>query len=259
MCYDADAVPPADEHASTPVEAAPITLTSADGTRFAAWQAGPRVRAGAPGAGPGPTGVVVLPDNRGLAGFYERLAERLAGHGHPAVAIDWFGRTAGPDDRDRGPDFPFMRHLAGLDRTGMQADLVAAADRLRGLGCARVVALGFCMGGRNAFMASAPRFGLAGVIGFYGAPGAVGPYGPGPLEHADELGAPILGLFGEADHGIPVETVAAFDTALTAAGVPHELVTYPGAPHGFFDAAEAGAHEAACADAWRRVLAFLRA
>jgi carboxymethylenebutenolidase len=72
------------------------------------------------------------------------------------------------------------------------------------------------------------------------------------------LRAPILGLFGGADEGIPPTEVARFADVLSAAGVQHEIVVYPGAPHAFFDIAYAE-HAEACADAWQRVLAFLRA
>ena len=183
-------------------------------------------------------GVVVLPDVRGLAPFYEELCVRLSEHGHPAAAVDWHSRST------------------ALSRGQLQDDVMAAVTHLRGEGCKGVVALGFCMGGRVAFLMSARRFGLQGVIGFYGAPGAVGPYDSGPTGLAHELAAPILALFGEADEGITPQARAAFDGALTAAGVPHEIVTYPGAPHGFFDAHQEG-QEAACADAWERVLAFV--
>jgi len=243
MCYDKDAKPPAHAASITGTTASDIKLTSADGTAFAAYEARPDdVR------GPG---VVILPDVRGLHDFYKQLAVRLAEQGHPAVAIDYYGRTATDDERGEG--FPIMEHVSKLSRETIQDDIMAAADRLG----RPAVALGFCMGGRNAFFASAPRFGFAGVIGFYGAPGIAGPYGPGPTQHAAELGAPILGLFGGADHGITGEQVSEFGEALTEAGVEHELITYPGAPHGFFDAT-AAEHEEASADAWKRVLAFLQ-
>ncbi|HZC99396.1 MAG TPA: dienelactone hydrolase family protein [Actinomycetes bacterium] len=252
MCYDADAIPPVEGSAATPVNTGLVTLVSADGTRFAGFCARPEPSSPDPGVG-----VVILPDLRGLAGFYQRLAVRFAEQGHMALAIDYFGRTAGA--RHRGDGFPFMEHAVRLTRAGMQADLVAAADYLRGPdggACRVVVAVGFCVGGRLAFFASAPQFGLAGVIGFYGAPGIAGPYGPGPTQHAAELASPVLGLFGGADEGIPPGEVAAFDHALSAAGVAHQIVTYPGAPHGFFDVRQ-DEHAEASADAWRRVLAFV--
>ena len=69
---------------------------------------------------------------------------------------------------------------------------------------------------------------------------------------------PVLGLYGGADQGIPQEQVEAFERGLSEARVQYEIVTYPGAPHSFFDR-RYEEHADACADAWRRVLAFLLA
>ncbi|WP_067186281.1 dienelactone hydrolase family protein [Microtetraspora niveoalba] len=246
MCYDADALPPVYGAPVTTAASARLILNSADGAGFAACHSRPGRASG--------VGVLVLPDNRGLSGFYERLTVRLAEQGHHALAIDYFGRTAGTEPRDPAA-FPFMEHLGGLTREGLYADIAAGADRLRAEGCAAVVSLGFCFGGRMAFTSALPRFGLAGAIGLYGYPDVL--FGAdGPTQLAPELTAPILGMFGGGDEGIPAGTVAAFDAALTEAGVEHEIVTYPGAPHGFF---ELGMEEfaGACADAWSRTLAFL--
>lgn len=246
MCYDDSARPPADTPARTPASAESITMTSTDGTRFAACLARP--------ADPSGTGVLLLPDNRGLRRFYDELALRLAEQGHTTVAIDYFGRS---DDgnRDRPADFPVMAHLGRLTRNGLYADFATGIGALR-KECDRVVSLGFCLGGRFAFLTADPAFGTSGAIGLYGAPGVIRG-APGPIQRAPELAAPILGLFGGADEGIPPETVAEFDSALAAAGVRHEFVTYPGAPHGFFDQSLAARHADACADVWRRVLDFL--
>ncbi|HLW85360.1 MAG TPA: dienelactone hydrolase family protein [Candidatus Sulfotelmatobacter sp.] len=252
MCFDTDSVPPFFAEAgrpTMPVDAAPVTLKSADGTSFAAFLARPERPSGA--------GVIVLPDFRGLFRFYELLAQRLAEQGHTALAIDYFGRTAGIGPR--GEDFPFREHLMRVTRQGVDDDMAAAADYLRGPDggkCKAVMALGFCFGGRQAFFASAAKFGLAGVIGFYGAPSFYPNGAVGPTQRAAELSAPILGLFGGADHGIPPSDVAAFNDALKAAGVEHEIEVYPGAPHSFFDVKYAE-HGEACADAWRRVLRFI--
>jgi carboxymethylenebutenolidase len=260
VCHDTRSTPPTPPTLGGSCLAEPWTLLSPDGTCFAAFLARPaEPRGRGLGVGVG-VGVVVLPDVRGLAPFYTQLAVRLAEQGNPTVALDWFGRSAGADIAARGEEFPQPEHLASLSRTGMQDDLVAAADLLRspaGGACSTVAAVGFCMGGRAAFLAAAPRFGLAGVVGFYGAPGMIGPYGPGPTQEAAELAGPILAIFGSADEGIPPEEVTAFDHALTAAGVGHEVVVYPGAPHGFFDVT-ADEHATDCADAWSRVLRFLR-
>ena len=81
---------------------------------------------------------------------------------------------------------------------------------------------------------------------------------PGPAQRAAELGAPILALQAGADQHITAEDNAAFDEALTAAGVEHEVVTYDGAPHSFFDRKQED-FAAASADAWTKVLAFIEA
>ncbi|HET6623248.1 MAG TPA: dienelactone hydrolase family protein [Gaiellaceae bacterium] len=92
---------------------------------------------------------------------------------------------------------------------------------------------------------------------FYGRPGEGRPLGtPGPIQRAAEMTAPILALQGGDDPGIPVEDSQAFDEALDAAGVEHEVVIYPGAPHSFFDRKQ-GEFAAESEDAWSRVLAFL--
>lgn len=246
MCYDDNAQLPTGHPPRTTVRTESLVLTSVDSARFAAFRAVPDENAG--------TGVLLLPDNRGLRAFYDQLATCLAEQGYPTLAIDYFGRS---DDvnRDRPDDFPVMAHLGRLTRNGLYADFAAGIAALR-TNCDRVVSLGFCLGGRFAFLTADPAFGLAGAIGLYGAPGPIRD-APGPIQRARELAAPILGLFGGADEGIPPATLAEFDAALTDAGVRHEIVTYPGAPHGFFDQSLRDRHADACADVWRRVLAFL--
>lgn len=226
-----------------------LNLTSQDGTQFSAFCALPDSATG--------LGVVVLPDMRGLVPSYEQFALRLAVQGHAAVAIDYYGRTAGTTLRDE--QFPFMQHIMQVTAKTIGEDIMAAIQYLHrpeGGNCRKVFALGFCFGGRHAFLASAPRFTLAGVMGFYGAVSFYPNGAPGPLQRVSELSAPILGLFGGADHGIPTADVLAFDDALTAHRIEHEIVTYPDAPHGFFDI-KFKEHAEACADAWRRVLAFI--
>jgi carboxymethylenebutenolidase len=104
-------------------------------------------------------------------------------------------------------------------------------------------------------LAAASRHGLAGAVGFYANPGERNG-APGPTQRAAELEAPILALQAGADQNITAEMNEAFERALTDAGVAHELVTYEGAPHSFFDSRYEEFAEAS-EDAWRRVLEFL--
>ena len=88
----------------------------------------------------------------------------------------------------------------------------------------------------------------------------VGPRGdlPAPAEVAGDMANPILGLFGGADAHITPEVLTEFDNALTQAGVQHRIVSYPDAPHSFFDR-KFVEHAAAAADAWHQVLGFIAA
>lgn len=249
MCFELDSLPPIPAlSGGAPVVSADVTLQAADGTRFAAFAALPDE--------PARAGVVVLPDVRGLYRFYEELALRFAERGYPAVAIDYFGRTAGVGKR--GDEFPYMEHVAQTTPDGIQQDTRAAAEYLRspeGGACKAVFTVGFCFGGRNAWLAAAGGHGLAGAIGFYGSTGERNG-APGPTQLAAEFAAPILALQAGADEHILPEHNAAFEAALAAAGPEHELVVYDGAPHSFFDRRyEEFADQSA--DAWERVLAFV--
>jgi carboxymethylenebutenolidase len=139
---------------------------------------------------------------------------------------------------------------------GVQADTAAGASWLREAGCGSIFTVGFCFGGRHSWLAAAGGHGLAGAVGFYGRPGPGADGSPGPIQRAGEMDAPILGLMGGADAGIPVDQVRAFEQALADAGVEQEIVVYDGAPHSFFDRKQEEFADAS-ADAWSRALAFI--
>ena len=249
MCFGRDSTPPISVIRGAAVSHRELELESADGTHFAAFFAEPEK--------PSRNGVVILPDVRGLYRFYEELALRFAERGIAAIAIDYFGRTAGVGKRD--DDFEYMPHVENTKQDAIQADTRAAVEYLRspqGGSCSGVFTVGFCFGGHNSWLAAASGHGLQGAIGFYGRPGRGRDGSPGPIERAGEIEAPILALMGGADEGIPPSDVAALEEALSAAGVEHEVVTYDGAPHSFFDRRYDDFAEAS-EDAWRRVLAFI--
>ena len=226
-----------------------LELTSADGTTFSAALA----ESSEPTGGPA---VIVLPDVRGLYRFYVELAERLAQAGPHAIAIDYFGRTAGTGERDE--DIEFMPHVEQTRETQVQADADAAKTALvERAGVTSFVTVGFCFGGSQSFHAGmSPELMLDGVVGFYGrlAGGRAGI--PPVLDQVGEIRCPVLGLFGGADEGIPTTDVDTFDRLLDEHDVEHDIVIYPDAPHSFFDR-KYEEHAGACSDAWRRVLGFL--
>jgi len=249
MCFDHDSRPPIKPIAGGSLDAQEVVLEASDGNRFAAYLA----RA----AQPTGAGIVILPDVRGLHAYYRELALRFAEHGIDAIALDYFGRTAGIGDR--GPEFDWQLHVARTTYDGMRADVTSAAEHLRATaGVERLFATGFCMGGRLTFLSAGFGLGLAGVIGFYGWP--VGPSRngtPAPAEVADTFASPVLAIFGGADEGIGPEAVQAFEEALASARVAHRITTYPDAPHSFFDRKAVDFADAS-AKAWDEVLRFVR-
>jgi carboxymethylenebutenolidase len=246
VCFDRDSLPPIPVISGASVSHDELVLEARDGNRLAAFAATPD--------DPSRTGIVILPDIRGLYRFYEELALRFAERGHAAIAIDYFGRTAGVSKRD--DEFEYRPHVEQTTPAGVQADTAAGVAWLREAGSTSIFTVGFCFGGRHSWLAAAGGHGLAGAIGFYGRPGPGADGSPGPTQRADERESPILGLMGGADEGIPVEQVHAFEQALVEAGVEHEIVVYDGAPHSFFDRKQEEFADAS-ADAWSRVLGFV--
>lgn len=247
MCFDHDSSPPIPVISGAAISHDDLVLEAADGNRFAAFAALPDDAARA--------GVVILPDVRGLYRFYEELVLRFAERGYAAIALDYFGRTAGVGKR--GDDFEYMPHVEAATPEGVRMDVAAAVEWLRTrAGVERIFTVGFCMGGRLSWLAAADGHGLAGAVGFYGRPGLGRDGARGPVQRASEIACPILALQAGDDQNITAEDNAELDRALDADGVEHEVVTYDGAPHSFFDRKHEQ-FQAASDDAWGRVLAFI--
>ena len=247
MCHDHDSRPPAPPRAGEVLERGTLTLSSADGTEFSAAYAAP--------ADPPRAGVLVLPDIRGLHPYYVALAERFAEAGLAAVAIDYFGRTAGLAGADdatgtRGADFDWQQHIPQTTPEGIDADLAAALAYLRGRTRPDlpVLTVGFCFGGSHSWRQTAGDLDLAGCVGFYGRPAMVG-------DAAPRAHRPTLLLIAGADAATPVADQLALADTMRAAGAEVETAVYDGAPHSFFDRAF-GEWAGACDDAWRRILAL---
>ena len=242
MCYSDDARPPLPPIGGAASDHGEMVLKAADGNKFMAYFARAATPTGA--------GMVVLPDVRGLHNFYKELAQRFAEAGIDAVAIDYFGRTAGLGDRGEG--FEFMPHVEKTTPEGIKADVAAAVTHLKskdGGAVKSVFTVGFCFGGSNSWNQSAMGHGLNGCIGFYGRPER-------SLPNIAKMRTPLLLLIAGADF-TPIEAFHDFDRRLTEAKVPHEMHIYEGAPHSFFDRTF-DQWKDACDDAWRRILAFVK-
>ena len=251
MCYDDNAIPPTPPGNAGGAQGEDLVLIAEDGNRFYAYLAFPEH--------PSNAQILIYPDVRGLHNFYKELALRFAEVGITALAIDYFGRTAGLGARDAS--FEFMPHVQEMTAAGFFADVKAALAYLRtGERAQRATFVtGFCMGGSLTFVSGTQDFGFAGVIGFYaGLSRKFGPIERPVLEIGAEERYPLLGLFGGADQGIPVEQVHQFEEEVKRSGVDYKIIIYPGATHSFFDRRYEEFAEAS-ADAWRQVLSFIAA
>ena len=243
MCYSDSARVPLPPIGGAASDQGDLVLTASDGTKFAAYFARAQKPTGA--------GMVVMPDVRGLHQFYKELAQRFAETGIDAVAIDYFGRTAGMGDRSEA--FEYMPHVEQTTQEGIAQDVAAAIAYLKsadGGAVKSVFTVGFCFGGSSSWNQSALQPDLNGAIGFYGRPPRSEPF-------IAKMTSPLLLLVAGSDAATPQEAFHVFDKELAAANVPHEMHIYEGAPHSFFDRTFEQWKDA-CDDAWRRMLEFVK-
>jgi carboxymethylenebutenolidase len=224
-----------------------VTLQVGDGTSMNAYVARP--------AEDGEfRGILVFQEAFGVNAHIRDVTERFAREGYVAIAPELFHRTA-PGFEGRYDDFPSaMQHLQALTEAGQGADIRAAYDWLRGhaqVSPDLIASIGFCMGGRTSFLASA-TVPLKAAISFYG-----GGIAQGLLHRAGDLKAPILMFWGGLDHHITSEHMRAVEDALTKAGKSHVNVKISDADHGFFCDVRPSYNAQAAGLAWALTLQFL--
>lgn len=231
-----------------------VNLGVSDGTKMEAWVA-------RPASGGAHPGLLIFQEAFGVNAHIRDVTERFAREGYVAIAPEMYHRTAPayfewPYDDLAG----VMPHINALKRPEAEADQKAAYEWLRSNvdGQKRTGAIGFCMGGAFAFSA-ALHLPLAGAVSFYGGSIAPNPRGPGMLDRAGTLHAPVLLFWGALDKHIPLENVRGVADALRAAGKEYVNVEISDADHGFFCDARPSYNARAAALSWALTLAFLSA
>lgn len=202
--------------------------------------------------------LIVVMEAFGVNDHIEDVTRRAADAGYRAVAPDFFHRSGG--GTAAYDDFgTVMAKFAGITDDGILVDVDAAIAHLHAAGFTdnQIAITGFCFGGRVTFLTAARRK-LGAAATFYGG-GIVNAGGlpfPSLLDDAKTLQTPWLGLFGDLDKGIPVADVEQLRTVLDEANsVPHEIVRYAEADHGFHcNDRPAVFNPAAAADGWQRAL-----
>ncbi|UFN50424.1 dienelactone hydrolase family protein [Roseomonas sp. OT10] len=207
--------------------------------------------------------VLVVPEIFGLHEHIKDVARRLAKAGHFAVAIEPFARQGDPtrqadmqalirDIVSRTPDAQVMSDL----------DAAVAWAKAQGGDTGRLAITGFCWGGRIVWLYAAHNPGLKAGAAWYGRlEGETNPLQPRhPIGVVRELKAPVLGLYGGADTGIPVASVERMRAALREAGqAKSEIIVFDGVPHAFNADYRPSYREAAAKEGWQRMLAFFQA
>ncbi|MET0413547.1 MAG: dienelactone hydrolase family protein [Polyangiaceae bacterium] len=223
--------------AGTPLATSEITFQGPRGPLFAAFAA-PAAPLGA---------VLVIHENRGLNDHIRSVAGRLAGAGYAALALDLLSEEGGT--ASLGDPANATAALGAVAPERFVADMIAGLDELaRRAPGAKLGAIGFCFGGGMMWrLVQAADARLAAAAPFYG-----------PLpQGAAFTGASsaVLAFYGELDARVNGTRDAA-EAALSAASLPHELVTFPGADHAFFNDTGARYNAEAAGAAWTRLLAW---
>jgi carboxymethylenebutenolidase len=199
------------------------------------------------GQGPFPA-VLVIHENRGLNPYIEDVARRAAIEGFVALAPDGLfpmGGYPGNDDDGRALQ-------ASLDQGKLRTDMLNSAKLLKAhkLSTGKLGITGFCWGGSTVnFLAVALGPELQAGVPFYGA--------AAETAGVPKIKAPLLLHYAETDQRVN-EMWPAFEVALKAARVPHEMHIYPGTQHGFHNNSTPRYHEASAKLAWERTIAFFR-
>ncbi len=224
------------------------TIPTADGG-MALYSASP--------AGAGPfAAIVVIQHAPGLDSFTQGMAGRLAEAGYCAVAPDLYHRQP-PHELDS------KQHMEKLKDTEVIADVNAAVDYLRQektVAADRLAVIGFCMGGRVAYLMAAANRAFKAAVAYYGGnPRKAWGEGPAPFDRTREIACPVLYHFGADDTNPSPEDMRALDAEFTRHGKPHEFYSYPNAAHAFMNFTTPERYrEAADKTSWPRTLEFLK-
>jgi carboxymethylenebutenolidase len=229
-----------------------VTLQVGDGAAMRAYVARPQ-------EGHARAGLLVFQEAFGVNAHIRDVTERFAREGYYALAPELFHRTAPGFEGDYDNFEAVMPHVRALKVQDLEADAHSAYTGLLanlGAGETPIACIGFCMGGRVAFLTNS-LLPVRAAVSFYGGGIAPSSMGPGMLNRVGDLHAPQLLFWGGLDKHIGPEQTQAVAEALRKAGNPFVNVEFGGADHGFFCDVRASYSPAAAQQAWALTHAFL--
>jgi carboxymethylenebutenolidase len=210
--------------------------------------------------GPYPAIVVVM-EAFGLNGNIKKITDRFASEGFVAISPNLYFRqrnnVVGYDDLPGA-----IKLMGGVTDDEIAGDMAAAINYVKTLKEAKPKfgTIGFCMGGRVAFLTAVRNGDVYAAASFYGGgmtrPGQPG--GKAPIDDAGNLKGPVLAFFGGKDAFIPLAEVDKFRDALSKAGKSPEVVLYGDADHGFMCDERPSYHPEHAKEAWAKTVAFFK-
>lgn len=236
------------------LEAGEVKVSVKDGTM-------PAYRAMPASGGPFPT-VLVVQEIFGVHEHIKDICRRLAKLGYLAIAPELYARQG---DVSKMTDFKeiISKVVSKVPDAQVMSDLDATVDYVKKSGKGNIdklVVTGFCWGGRIVWLYSAHNKNVKAGAAWYGRlmsdKDELHP--KHPLDLVESLQAPVLGLYGGADMGIPNETVEKMREALKAAKKESEIVLYPDTPHGFYADYRPSYRAEQAADAWMKMLEWFK-
>ena len=209
-----------------------------------------------------PPVVLVAMEIFGLHEYIRDVTRRLAKAGAFAVAPDYYFRKGDLTKVTAIPELMPIVNAKPDAELFSDLDATVAWAKSQGGNTARLGIIGFCRGGRTVWEYAAQNPGLKAGAAFYGPPvdppGQTQIWPKSPTQRAAEMKAPVLGLYGDADQGIPVAQVEAMKAALQAAGKTAEFKIYPGAPHGFHADYRPSYRKEAADAAWNEMIGWFK-
>ena len=204
---------------------------------------------------PGPhPGVVVIQHAAGVDEVIKDAVRRLADAGFAAIAPDMFAH------QDVNVATPHLDRQGRMQDSIVIKDVGGAVAHLRQrTGDQGIGIVGFCLGGRVAYLMAAASSELRAAVDFYGG-NFLRPWqeGPSPFDRTADVSCPVLGLFGLDDVNPSPEDVQKLDAEMTRLGKPHEFHSYESVGHIFMSFNGATYNEAVARDAWDRTIAWFR-
>lgn len=195
--------------------------------------------------------VIMIHENKGLNDNIKNMANLLARNGYVVLAVDLFKGEV-TTDRNRSSELTqYVRDNQDIATANLKS-AVKYVSSLPNVNAEEIVSLGWCFGGAQSLQLAlnSQDHPLAATIIYYGRL---------VTDNATlaNIKWPVLGIFGDQDRSIPVDTVKAFESALNSIGIPNEIYIYKGVGHAFANPSGENYAPKETQDAWRKTLSFL--